>query len=559
MEIMKSKSKPIDNNIIKEIELFKEKSERKLSYQDQYVINKTHAIELVSTPKRIVTSFSFVNKVQSETVEINSNKKDGRVKRSGSCQIRNKNNNKNNKITKNVKTSNIVTNRDNKTHNKNNRINKANNKPRSKIIKSIDLTKEGLSSLTKKINIFKRRIKSISNMNHIQINIIQNEIIFVDNNYIKKNNIKKKEIGLNKNYSQNYYFDLSKNRNSESKLIKSKLGTKNSSKLKNRNRIPVSKLHNRSVDTKSRISTKREPINMKKNKNIKKEILVPSRKDNSSINKFLKTPNKKEKMSVNTSSNMSSFYSPDANQNIVKNIFIDNTLSTPAKKKFIPLKAKKNKSIIFINNVKKDFTELNPTSKYYNNYLKAKKYQEKNNAHNSQIINLFSHPNNNESDKKNKKVNISLYKYSKSPSKEHMKQNNANVKSIFSRKTNTNNDSKIVNTEKSKTNSKNKKKLRNNKSKIDLDKGDDKCMKTKLTLSKIRPIIKKYVGNNVLESKDNGIFKFICKTKFGKDELIFHIELISKAFDTLTFKGNLVKGETKVYKELLNKIKEKLS
>ena len=194
---MKSKSKPIDNNIIKEIELFKEKSERKLSYQDQYVINKTHAIELVSTPKRIVTSFSFVNKVQSETVEINSNKKDGRVKRSGSCQIRNKNNNKNNKITKNVKTSNIVTNRDSKTHNKNNRINKANNKPRSKIIKSIDLTKEGLSSLTKKINIFKRRIKSISNMNHIQINIIQNEIIFVDNNYIKKNNIKnKKEIGL---------------------------------------------------------------------------------------------------------------------------------------------------------------------------------------------------------------------------------------------------------------------------------------------------------------------------------------------------------------------------
>ena len=87
-----------------------------------------------------------------------------------------------------------------------------------------------------------------------------------------------------------------------------------------------------------------------------------------------------------------------------------------------------------------------------------------------------------------------------------MKQNNANVKSIFSRKTNTNNDSKIVNTEKSKTNSKNKKKLRNNKSKIDLDKGNDKCMKTKLTLSKIRPIIKKYVGNNVLESKDNDIF-----------------------------------------------------
>ena len=80
---------------------------------------------------------------------------------------------------------------------------------------------------------------------------------------------------------------------------------------------------------------------MKKNKNIKKEILVPSRKDNSSINKFLKTPNKKEKMSVNTSSNMSSFYSPDPNQNIVKNIFIDNTLSTRAKKKIYPFESKK--------------------------------------------------------------------------------------------------------------------------------------------------------------------------------------------------------------------------
>ena len=565
MEIMKSKSKPNDNNIIKEIDLFKEKSERKLSHQDQFVINKTHAIELVSTPKRIVTSFSFVNKVQSETVEINSNKKNGRVKRSGSCKIRNKNN-KNNKINKNVKTSGVIMNRGNIIQNKNNRINKVNNKPRSKIIKSIDLTKEGLSSLPKKINIFKRRIKSISNINHIQINIIKNEIIFFYNNYIKNNNIKnKKEIELIKNYSQNYYFDFHKSRNSESKLIKSKLATKNSSKLKNRNRIPVAKLNNRSIDTRSKNSTKREPINMKKNKNfinIKKEILIPTRKDNSSINIFLKTPNKKEKMSVNTSSNMNSFYSPNnKNQNIVKNIFIDNTLSTPAKRNFIPLKPKKTKSIIFINNVKKDFTELRLTSKYYNNYIKSKKYQEKNNAHNSQLISLFSHPNENEneSDKKNKKVNISIYRYSRSPSKEHMKHNNPNVKSLFYRKTNNNNDSKFVNTEKSKTNSKNKKILKNNNNKSDLDKEDDKLMKTKLTLNKIKQIIKRYVGNNVLEIKDNGIFKFVCKAKLVKDELIFHIELISKSYDTLKLKGNLVKGETKIYKDLLNKIKEKLS
>ena len=140
-----------------------------------------------------------------------------------------------------------------------------------------------------------------------------------------------------------------------------------------------------------------------------------------------------------------------------------------------------------------------------------------------------------------------------------MKHNNPNVKSLFYRKTNNNNDSKIVNTEKSKTNSKNKKILKNNNNKSDLDKEDDKLMKTKLTLNKIKQIIKRYVGNNVIEIKDNGIFKFVCKAKLGKDELIFHIELISKSYDTLTLKGNLVKGETKIYKDLLNKIKEKLS
>ena len=63
----------------------------------------------------------------------------------------------------------------------------------------------------------------------------------------------------------------------------------------------------------------------------------------------------------------------------------------------------------------------------------------------------------------------------------------------------------------------------------------------------------------MVENRDNGNFKFICKTKCGKDDLIFYLELISKSYDSLTLKGTLSKGETKCYKELLFKIKEKLN
>ena len=130
---------------------------------------------------------------------------------------------------------------------------------------------------------------------------------------------------------------------------------------------------------------------------------------------------------------------------------------------------------------------------------------------------------------------------------------------MFGRKTcnSNNNQVKIIKTENCKEYSQNKKKNKNNKS-IESDKVDDKLLKTKLSLNKIKQIIKKYVGNNVIESKDNGIFKYICKAKFGKDELIFHLELISKTYDSFTLKGILVKGETKLYKELIYKIKEKI-
>ena len=219
--------------------------------------------------------------------------------------------------------------------------------------------------------------------------------------------------------------------------------------------------------------------------------------------------------------------------------------------------------------MKKDILEPNPTSnKYYNNYLKIKKYQEKNSQHNSQLLSLFSQPNEDKIDKRNKKIiksndiNIAIYKNSISPVKENsnIKSINNSRKNLFSRKNDNKNngETKCVKTDIS-YNSQNKKK-----SKSRIKDNNEKCeniklIKTKLSLDKIKQIIKRYVGNNVVEGRDNGNFKFICKTKFEKDDLIFHLELISKTYDGLTLKGILVKGETRYYKELLFKIKEKLN
>ena len=559
-----------DNNIsLNIIKNLKEKTERKLSYQEQFSINKTQ-IELVSTPKQIKNSFSFINKEQSQNIENNTIKKTERGKRSASCHIK--------KSKKNQQNKNIIsknnTPRNNKKDNIKKRINlkKNKNENKLKIIKSIDLSSKG--TLNKKRNSLKKRNKSNSKIKHLQINIIKNEIIIADSNFYNK------EIGLVKNYSQNYSFDFNKNLQYKSKLFKNKL-INNS---KNINRIPLSKFFNKSVDSKTQNLTKNEnPNNLKKNKNylnIKREILIPSHKDNHNLNKFLNTPNSREKKSLPSSSShkLGSFYSPNPHKGIVKNIFINKKYSyiknseenNIDNKNIIALKAKRNKKIILINNIKKDFNDFNPNSnKYFNNYIKNKKYQEMNNQHNSQLISLFSQPNENESDKNNKKVNktndininISSYKYGKSPSKENIKHNinnnSKNRKKDETHNNNNNNEGKSVKTGISKNISLNKKRNKNNKNN-DIEKGDGKLIRTKISFDSIRHIIKRYVGNNVLESKDNGNFKFICKTKCGKDDLIFHLELISKSFDVLTFEGTLVKGETKLYKELFFKIKEKL-
>ena len=583
MEITKSNSnsKIMDNqqttntvNTINTLEMLDE-TERKFNYQRQFSINKADIIELVSTPKTIKNSFSYINKVHSGDIVINSIKKNHKTKRSESCEIKNKNNSK---TRKNMKTKSLDKRYRNNRKRKNignnkNSLNKNKKEYKSKIIKSVDLSsKNNISSLNKKRNPLKTKNKSYSNIKHLQINIIKNYIIIIVNNESEKENIKKKnEFGLIKNHSQNYSVDINKNIYLDSKLLKKKLAYKNNTINKNRNKIPISKFNNRSVDQKS--TRKVYIMNIKKSKNNlnnKKDIY----KDKDTIDSFLNDANNYEKQK---SSNISMFFSPKQEPGNIKNLFVNKKIyknsdaNTTSKKDIMPIKARKNKNIILYNNIKKDILESNPISnKYYNNYVKNKKYQEKNSQHNSQLLSLFSQPNEDKSDKKCKNINksndrnITICKNAISPEKEtsNIKLNNNNSrKNLFSRKNDNKNnaESKFVKTDIS-YNSQNKRKSQ---SKIK-DNNNEKCqdiklIKTRLSLDKIKQIIKRYVGNNVVEGRDNGNFKFICKTKFEKDDLIFHLELISKTYDGLTLKGILVKGETRYYKELLFKIKEKLN
>ena len=172
-------------------------------------------------------------------------------------------------------------------------------------------------------------------------------------------------------------------------------------------------------------------------------------------------------------------------------------------------------------------------NKFLNNNLSYKKYE---------IIhknNYFPLDNN-----KNKKIMLDKY-------------NNLSQKDIHNKKET--NKIKIASLIPSKINKKDELKINIQENKNMKNRKDEsQIIKTKLSLDIIRQTIKKFVGNNVVENNLQGNFKFICRTKIGKDDLVFYLELISFNFETRIFKGSLIQGETKLYKELLLKIKEKL-
>ena len=190
-----------------------------------------------------------------------------------------------------------------------------------------------------------------------------------------------------------------------------------------------------------------------------------------------------------------------------------------------------NNSIYSINTPK---TNNNKNiNKFLNNNLSYKKYE---------IIhknNYFPLDNN-----KNKKIMLDKY-------------NNLSQKDIHNKKET--NKIKIASLISSKINKKDELKINIQENKNMKNRKDEsQIIKTKLSLDIIRQTIKKFVGNNVVENNLQGNYKFICRTKIGKDDLVFYLELISFNFETRIFKGSLIQGETKLYKELLLKIKEKL-
>ena len=190
-----------------------------------------------------------------------------------------------------------------------------------------------------------------------------------------------------------------------------------------------------------------------------------------------------------------------------------------------------NNSIYSINTPK---TNNNKNiNKFLNNNLSYKKYE---------IIhknNYFPLDNN-----KNKKIMLDKY-------------NNLSQKDIHNKKES--NKIKIASLIPSKINKKDELKINAQENKNMKNRKDEsQIIKTKLSLDIIRQTIKKFVGNNVVENNLQGNYKFICRTKIGKDDLVFYLELISFNFETRIFKGSLIQGETKLYKELLLKIKEKL-
>ena len=193
---------------------------------------------------------------------------------------------------------------------------------------------------------------------------------------------------------------------------------------------------------------------------------------------------------------------------------------------------KDNSNSIYSINTPKTNNNKN-INKFLNNNLSYKKYE---------IIhknNYFPLDNN-----KNKKIMLDKY-------------NNLSQKDIHNKKET--NKIKIASLIPSKINKKDELKINAQENKNMKNRKDEsQIIKTKLSLDIIRQTIKKFVGNNVVENNLQGNYKFICRTKIGKDDLVFYLELISFNFETRIFKGSLIQGETKLYKELLLKIKEKL-
>ena len=386
--------------------------------------------------------------------------------------------------------------------------------------------------ISKENNLDIKRISSKEiNQKSLSINKVNNiELISINNSDIKRSNTVDEN---NSNKTNIKIIDLGKKRK------------KNKSEIKNlqinliENEIIINDFNKLGL---IKNNSQNNPLEEIKNCFIKVDsnniILKQKRKDNkksySQINN--KSVDFNQKKIVLANSEQKNREDREAKQNILFSNYKrfknnENYINTFIKTSFNNGLKDNSNSIYSINTPK---TNNNKNiNKFLNNNLSYKKYE---------IIhknNYFPLDNN-----KNKKIMLDKY-------------NNLSQKDIHNKKET--NKIKIASLIPSKINKKDELKINIQENKNMKNRKDEsQIIKTKLSLDIIRQTIKKFVGNNVVENNLQGNFKFICRTKVGKDDLVFYLELISFNFETRIFKGSLIQGETKLYKELLLKIKEKL-
>ena len=378
----------------------------------------------------------------------------------------------------------------------------------------IKANKKYNNQISKENNIDIKCIKTnkIKNKEKFSINKINN-IEFYPVNKNDNYMINKEKIIKNIELNTERILMLNKDKNNKNEINNSKTNINNLQINLIENEIIIND-NNLNQDLENRIGLKKhfnqkdegnnKTLKIKKKENITKINKIPeSRIHNNSVDFTNKKKLNKEEKLIKHNILMTNYRKYKDNYKII-NTFIKTSFND----------SKKDNNSLFIMNSPKIIPQKNPTNFFLNNNISKIKIDE---------------------NKKSKETHLN--KYNNFSQKDIKVKKETNIDKITPRK-------------------KNKSELRifNKKTKQE----ENQLIKTSVSFDKIKQEIKKLVGNNVVENNDERNFKFICKTKIGKDDLIFYLELISMNFDTRIFRATLIKGETNIYKDLILKIKEKL-
>ena len=305
---------------------------------------------------------------------------------------------------------------------------------------------------------------------------------------------------------------LNKDKNNINEIYNNKTDIKNLQINLIENEIIINELNlNQDLENRLNINfNQKYSFDIKKKENTTKINKTPeSRIHNNSVDFSHKKKFNKEEKLIKHNILMTNYRKFNDNYKII-NTFIKSSFND----------SKQDNKSLFSMNSPKIISQKNPTAFFLNNNIS--KIQNKNYMRIDEI-------------KKNREAHLNKY-------------NNFSQKDIKVKKE--------TNIEKITPKKKNQSELRIFNKKIKQE--ENQLIKTSVSFDIIKQEIKKLVGNNVVENNDERNFKFICKTKIGKDDLIFHLELISMNFETRVFRATLIQGETSIYKDLILKIKEKL-